>query len=90
MLPGFTADTLLETRAYDALDSAPRWSAGRGAAPRRGAYAQELMIRSPNGSGGGDEGRLSWSHDPPVVCACPCCMTHSCGFLGLSTCLTCC
>jgi hypothetical protein len=86
MLPGFTADTLLETRAYDALDAAPRWSAGRGAAPRPGVYAQELMTRSPRG---GDEGRLGWTVDT-AACTCPCCITHSCGFLGLSSCLTCC
>jgi hypothetical protein len=26
----------------------------------------------------------------PAICTCPCCFQHDCGFLGLSTCLTCC
>jgi hypothetical protein len=81
MLPGFTADALLETRAYDAIESAPRWSAGRGVSPRAGVYTQELRARSAEGSS---------EVTPTAACLCPCCITHACGFLDLSTCLTCC
>lgn len=82
MIPGFTASSLLDRRPPGAVSGRREFARAR---VRASATPQERTTLDR----GGDT--LSWgSHDPPVVCACPCCMTHSCGFLGLSTCLTCC
>jgi hypothetical protein len=84
MIPGFTAGEVLRGRSDDSVLDRARWFAGSSPTRRAGAYAQDRMTLDRGGDGGGaTKIATAW-------CDCPCCITHACGFLGLSTCLTCC
>jgi len=76
MMPEFTAEA--------ALAGAGRHRYGRATINQShpGIVPQQRETQLPDGRAA--------ALAPAVACACPCCMTHACGFLGLSTCLTCC
>ena len=75
MLPRFTAEAALQSS--NSYRMRPLVVDGTAIAPQQ---------RGPEGSRG-PGGPLELT---PSVLTCPGCWTHSCGFLGLSTCLTCC
>lgn len=81
MIPGFTASGTV-AGGSPTFQAEPRSRPPRGLVPVvLGGLGDETM-QSPEG------GRRSLA--PHYWCACPCCMTYSCGWLGLSTCTSCC
>jgi hypothetical protein len=50
---------------------------------RRGRYAARALARPDDAASIVPQDDYGW-------CTCPCCMTVSCGWLGLSTCIQCC
>ena len=80
MIPQFTAEAgLVRSRAG--------YAPGRLRLPLQGGFVpQQRVVLDPRG--GGDDS-LHWGGAGTTV-TCPGCAQHACGFLGLSTCLTCC
>ena len=81
MIPQFTADAgLARPRA--------RYLSRRVQSPAPwGLLPQQRIVMAPEG--GEDPNALAWGGTGHTI-TCPGCAQHPCGFLGLSTCLTCC
>ena len=83
MIPQFTAVASLRS-ARASYVTAPQ-------APSRDTafVSQEMLLAQERGALPEDGGALEWGGVGTTI-TCPGCAQHSCGFLGLGTCLTCC
>lgn len=77
MIPSFTAEA--------ALPPGQGFYRARSRPAAIGAWVTQQDLRTKAPDDGGDALGIT-----TAACNCPCCITHGCGWLGTSTCMTCC